>query len=175
MVEIKTKWTEENLKDYTRFIIFNKSKLNKYLYIAMLVLYVLILAGCLTVYFAMHFDFALIMLLGFTFFLAVCILIYAFILKDFVKTTLKSNENEAFDSVLINSNNIFICKDQQPIGELDWEQIVKIYINEKCGAVYLCTQENAILILEYKNITGGTQQELIETVKEKNDKLSKKA
>lgn len=175
MVEIKTKWTEENLKDYMRFNIFNKSKLNKYLFIALIVLYVLVVAGCITIYFVLDFSPALIMLLGFTVILAVSFLIYFFILKDFVKTTLKSNKNEVFDSVLLNSSTIIVCKDQQPIGELGWGKIAKIYINDKCGAVYLCTEENAILILEFKNIVGGTEQELIETVKEKNDKLSKKA
>lgn len=175
MVEIKTKWTEENLKEYTKFVTFSAGKLSKVMFISVLALYFIVVAGCLALYFAMKFTVALVMAIGFTCFLAVCVLFFALTIKDFVKTTLKSSENEEFDSVLINTENIFICKDQQPIGELEWDKITKIYFNEKCGAVYLSTSENAVLILEYKNIVSGTEQELRETVKKKYDKLSKKA
>lgn len=175
MVEIKSNWTEENLKEYARFTTFSKGGFSKFMIFALIVLYIVVVVGCLTIYFMMKLIFALIMLIIFTCFLAACGLFFVLTMKDFVKTALKSSENEDFDSVLINADNIFICKDQQPIGELDWDKITKIHINEKAGAVYLCTEENAVLILEFKNIVTGTEKELRETVKEKYGKLSKKA
>ncbi len=175
MVEINTKWTEENLKEYTRYVTFLKGKLSKLVLIGLVVLYLVVDAGCLALFLAMKLTFALVMAILFTCFMAACAVFFAITIRDFVKTTLKSSENEDFNGVLINSDHIFICKDQQPIGELEWDKITKIYINEKAGAVYLCTEENAVLILEFKNITNGTEKELREAVKEKYDKLSKKA
>ncbi|MDE6724472.1 MAG: hypothetical protein K2J79_02605 [Ruminiclostridium sp.] len=175
MVEINTKWTEKNLKEYTKFVTFSKGKFSKLVLVGLVVLYLVVVTGCLALFFVMELTFALVMAILFTCFMAACGVFYAITLRDFVKSTLKSSENEDFNSVLINSEHIFICKDQQPIGELEWDKITKIYLNEKVGAVYLCTEENAVLILEFKNITQGTEQELRETVKEKYDKLSKKA
>ena len=175
MVEINTKWTEENLKEYTKFVTFSKGKFSKLVLVGLVVLYLVVVAGCLALFLVMKLTFALVMAILFTLFMIACGVFYAITLKDFVKATLKSGENEEFNSVLIGSDHIFICKDQQPIGELEWDKITKIYLNEKAGAVYLCTEENAVLILEFKNITNGTEQELREIVKEKYDKLSKKA
>lgn len=175
MVEVKTQWTEENLKEYTKYVAINKNQLNKFIFIIISVIYVIVTAGCIAIYCIFQYTFALIMAIGFTCFIALCVLFFILSIRGFVKTTLNSNENEEFDSVLINGEHIFICKDQQPIGELDWSKITKIYINDKAGAVYLCTEDNAVLLLEYKNIVGGTEKELRETVKEKHDQLSKKA
>ena len=175
MVEINTRWTEENLKEYTKFVTFSKGKFSSLVLVGLVVLYILVVAGCIALFLVMKLTFALVMVILFTLFMIACGVFYAITLKDFVKATLKSGENEEFNSVLISSDHIFICKYQQPIGELEWDKITKIYLNEKAGAVYLCTEENAVLILEFKNITNGTEQELRETVKEKYDKLSKKA
>ncbi|HBH95307.1 MAG TPA: hypothetical protein DDX91_06105 [Ruminococcaceae bacterium] len=175
MVEIKTLWTEENLKEYTKYTTFVKGRLNKVMFIALLVLYAAVVGGCIALFCMFKFTFALVMAIAFTVLLAVCILFFALTVKDFVKTALKAGENEEFDSVLINEDNIFICKNGQPIGELEWDKITRIYTNEKAGAVYLCTAENAVLILEYKNIVGGTEKELKDTVEKRYDKLSKKA
>lgn len=175
MVEIKTKWTEENLKEYTKYTTFVKGKLSKIMFIALLALYVIVVAGCIALYCMFKYTFALVMAIAFTCFLAACLIFFALTTRDFVKTTLKASENEEFDSVLINEDNIFICKDGQPIGELEWDKIAKIYNNEKAEAVYLCTAENAVLILEYKNIVSGTEKELKETAEKRYDKLSKKA
>lgn len=175
MVEIKTQWTEENLKEYTKYTAFVKGRLSRVMLIALLVLYVIVVSGCIALYCMFKYVFAIVMAIAFTVFLAACLLFFALTVRDFVKTNLKAGENEEFDSVLINEDNIFICKDGQPIGELEWDKIAKIYTNEKAGAVYLCTAENAVLILEYKNIVGGTEKELKETVEKRYDKLSKKA
>ena len=175
MVEINTKWTEENLKEYTKYVTFSNGRFSKLVFISLVALYFVVVAGCLALYFSMKLTFALIMTIVFTCFMAACVVFFALTIKDFVKTALKSSENEDFNGVLISSDNIFICKDQQPIGELEWDKITKIYTNDKAGAIYLCTEENAVLILEFKNIVNGTEKELRETAKEKYDKLSKKA
>ncbi|MDE7281226.1 MAG: hypothetical protein K2N36_05750 [Ruminiclostridium sp.] len=173
MVEINTRWTEENLKEYTKFIAFSKGKLSRLVLAGLAVLYLVVVAGCMALFLVMKLTFALVMAILFTLFMIACGVFYAITLKDFVKATLKSGENEEFNSVLISSDHILICKDQQPIGELDWDKIAKIFINEKAGAIYLCTEENAVLILEFRNITKGTEQELREAVKEKNEHQSK--
>ncbi len=175
MVEVKTQWTEENLKEYTKYVAFSKGQLNKLIFIIISVIYVIVAAGCIAIYCIFQYTFALVMAIAFTCFMALCVVFFILTIRGFVKSTLNSSENEEFDSVLINDEHIFICKEQQPIGELDWNKITKIYINDKAGAVYLCTEENAVLLLEFKNITGGTEKELREIVKEKYDKLSKKA
>lgn len=174
MVEIKSVWTEENLKEYARYNTFSKGVFSRFMVIALIALYAVVVVGCLILYFMTELVFALIMPVIFTLFLVGCFLFLVSTMKEFVKNALKTGENEDFDSVLIDTDNIFICKEQQPIGQLDWDKITKIGINEKAGAVYLSTEENAVLILEFKNIVKGTEKELRETVKEKYDKLSKK-
>lgn len=66
MVEIKTLWTEENLKEYTKYTTFVKGRLNKVMFIVLLVLYAAVVGGCIALFCMFKFTFALVMAIAFT-------------------------------------------------------------------------------------------------------------
>lgn len=175
MIEINAKWTNENLTQYVKYITFHKGKLNKIVFMILGILYLLIIAACIVFFFITKLSFTLIAAGVFTLFLILSGLVFYLMIKDFVNKTLKENENPLFDQVLVSENNIFVCKADRLVGELDWENVIRIYFNDKAGAIYLCTSDNAVIILEYNNITAGTSEKLKEIVKAKYDKLPKKA
>lgn len=175
MVEIKTSWTEENLKEYYKYTFFAQKVLPKALLVILPVLYLIIVIYCIIVYINMQFVFTLIFAIVMTVVFALSGLLFVYMLKSIIKNTLKANENSEFNRAVISKDTIILFKDEKPYGELDWEKIKKISVNEKYSAVYLSTEENAVLILESKNIINGTWDSLKEIAKEKNDKLPKKA
>lgn len=175
MVEIRTSWTEENLKEYYKYTIFSEKKLPKILLALLPVLYLAILVYCIIVFINMHFTAILVFAIVMTVIFAASAAIFVSMLKSIIKNTLKSNENSDFNKAVISRDAIILFKDEKPFGELDWDKIKKVTLNEKFSAVYLSTEENAVLILESKNILNGTWNTLKEIATEKNDKLSKKA
>lgn len=175
MVEIKTSWTEENLKEYYKYTFFTQKVLPKILLVILPILYLVIVAYCVIVYINLNFTFTLIFAIVMTVVFALSGLIFVYMLKSIVKNTLKANENSEFNRAVISKDAIILFNNEKPYGELDWEKIKKISVNEKYSAVYLSTEENAVLILESKNIINGTWDLLKEIAAEKNDKLPKKA
>lgn len=175
MVEIKTLWTEENLWQYYKYMIFSEKMLPKILLAVLPILYLVIVIYCLIVYINMQFLLTLVLAIVMTVIFALSAIIFIFMIKSIIKTTLKANENSNFNKAFISKDSIILFKDEKPLGELDWEKIKKISVNDKFSAVYLSTDENAVLILESKNIINGTWDTLKEIAAEKNDKLSKKA
>ena len=175
MVDIKTEWNEQNLKEYVKYAVFSKNKTTKIALISFAVCGVLVLAFCLTVFFAFGYTFALI-------FVSVIILLaiayavfFAFTIKKSTKSILKANLETELNRVMISDEDIIGFNDDEPIGTISWDKMADIYFSEKLQTAYLTTKGNAVLILECRSILSGTAQELKEIVGAKRDKLSEKA
>ncbi len=175
MVEIKTLWSEDNLKEYYRFMIFSQRKLPKILLVVLPILCLLMVIMCLIVFIQMQIPTMLVLAILIAVGFAVSAVIILFMIKSVIKETLKTNENSEFDKAVISKDAIILYKDEKPLGALEWEKIEKIFVNEKGSAVYLSAGENEMLILESKNIINGTWEALKEIAKEKHDKLPEKA
>ncbi len=175
MVEIKTLWSGENLKEYYKFMIFSQRKLPKILLVVLPILCLLMVIMCLIVFIQMQISTMLVLAILITVGFAVSAVIILFMIKSVIKETMKANENSEFNKAFVSKDSIILFKDEKPLGALDWEKIEKIFINEKASAIYLSAGENEMLIFESKNIINGTWASLEEIAKEKYDKLSEKA
>ena len=175
MVDIRTEWNEQNLKEYVKYTVFSKNKTAKIALISFAVCCVLILVFCLAVFFALGYAFVLIFVLTIVLIAAVYAVFFAFTVKNCTKNILKANSDAELNRVMISSEDIIVFNDDEPIGTISWDKMADIYFNEKLQAAYLTTKGNAVLILECKNIVSGTAQELKEIVGAKRDKLSEKA
>ncbi|MCM1488801.1 MAG: hypothetical protein NC203_10595 [Firmicutes bacterium] len=175
MVEIKTSWTEENLSEYYKYTIFSSKKLPKILLAVLPIMYLAIVAYCLAVFIRMKYTLTLVFALVMTLIFAVSVIIFFSMTKSIIRNALKANEDSDFNRAMVDKDAIILLKDEKPLGELEWDKIKTISLNEKFSAVYLSTDEDALLILESKNIINGSWDSLKEIVREKNDKLSKKA
>lgn len=175
MVEIKTSWSEENLKEYYKFMLFSQRKLPKILLVVLPILCLLMIIMCLIVFIQMQISTMLVLAILIAVGFAVSVMIILFMIKSVIKETLKTNENSEFNKAVVSKDAIILYKDEKPLGSLEWEKIEKIFVNEKASAIYLSAGENEMLILESKNIINGTWESLKEIAKEKYDKLSEKA
>lgn len=175
MVEIKTEWTADNLKKYAEFVFFRKNKFAKVMLIIFPLVFIALVIGCLAIFFLMKLFFGLIMAAVLVLFSGICFVFLRFAINEFVKNALETNGASDFDSALLSGEAIFICKNGEPVGQLSFERLASIDFDERAGAVYLSTVENAVLILEFKNIIKGSKQELTKAVKDIYDKLPKKA
>lgn len=176
MIEIKTDWSEENLKKYIMYkFLFS----NKFTIAAMAVFgicFAAIAASCITM-FAMTESAVFLVMAGAVAVLAAGTVIF-FIVK--VNKNVKASadmgkESSENESVILTEDKITVCKNQVPYGEMSWDKISSIDLNEKGKTAYLSTEEGAVLILEYKNIVVGAEKELREMLLIKNVKLSEKA
>ena len=175
MVDIKTGWTEQNLKEYIKYTIFFRSKAAKIALIFLAACGILTLAFCLTVFFIFDYIFTL-------FFAGVILLIaigsaafFVFSIKSSVKRMLKANDDSELNRVMISEDDIICFNGEEPIGTVSWSKMADVYFNEKAQAAYLTTEGNAALILECSDIISGTAEELKEIIGKKRDELSKKA
>ena len=175
MVDVKTSWTEQALKEYVRYTIFFRSKAAKMALIFLAICGVLTIAFCLTVFFIFEYIFTLIF--AGTILLIVIATAAFFILsiKSSVKSMLKANDDSEFNRVMISEDDIICFNNEEPIGTVSWSKMADVYFNEKVQAAYLTTEGNAALILECSNILSGTAEELREIIGKKHDELSKKA
>ena len=175
MVDIKTDWTEKNLKEYVKYTVFSKNKFFVIALISFAMFGVLIVALCLTVFFLFKYIFSLVFAgiivlleIGFAAFLTLNI-------NSCSKRVLKANAESELNRVMISEDDIIAFNDDEPIGTISWSKMADIYFNEKVQAAYLTTETNAALILECSNILSGTAEELKEIIGKKRDELSKKA
>lgn len=175
MVDIKTDWNEQNLKEYVKYTVFLRNRTVRLALIFFAACSAFIIAFCLTVFFIFEYIFTLIF--------AVMILILAigfavfFMLniKSSTKKILKSNAESELNRVMISEDDIICFNDEEPIGTISWSKMADIYFNEKAQTAYLTTERNAALILECSNILSGTSEEFKEIIGKKRDELSKKA
>ena len=174
MVDIKTEWTENNLREYVKYTVFLRNKLSMIALISFAVLGAIIIALCLTIFFVFDYILALVFAgiivlfaIGFAAFLKFNINICS-------KRVLKANTESDLNRVMISENDIIVFNDDELIGTISWNKMADIYFNEKVQAAYLTTERNAALILECSNILSGTADELKEIIEKKRYELSKK-
>ena len=175
MVDIKTEWNEQNLKEYVKYTVFQKNKTIRMALIFFAACGAFVIAFCLTVFFVFDYIFTLIfavtiliLAIGFTIF-------FTFNIKSSTKNILKANAESELNRVMISEDDIICFNDEEPIGTISWSKMADIYFNEKVQTAYLTTERNAALILECSNILSGTAEELKEIIGKKHDELSKKA
>ncbi len=176
MIEIKTEWTEENLKRYIMYKFFFSNKFTMVFAAVFGVCFAAIAASCAAM-FAMTKSAVFLILVGAVVVLAVGVAAL-FVLKINKNVKASVNGNSASsegESVILDEDKITVCKNETPFGEISWEKIVSIELYDKGKTAYLATEEGAVLILEYKNIFTGTEKELREMLLIKNVKLSEKA
>ena len=175
MVDIKTQWNEQNIKEYVRYTVFTRSKAAKIALIAFAVCWVLILSFCLTAFFAFGYDFALVFALMIVVLAVVYTLFFVFTIKNAAKNILKANAESELNRVMISNDDIIGFNNEEPIGTINWNKMADIYFDDKAQTAYLSTEGNAVLILECKNILSGTAEELKDIIGTKRNELSKKA
>lgn len=176
MIEIKTEWTEENLKRYIMYKFFFSNKFTMVFAAVFGVCFAAIAASCAAM-FAMTKSAVFLILVGAVVVLAVGVAAL-FVLKINKNVKASVNGNSASserESVILDEDKITVCKNETPFGEISWEKIVSIELYDKGKTAYLATEEGAVLILEYKNIVIGAEKELREMLLIKNVKLSEKA
>lgn len=167
MVEVKIDWTEENLKEYCKFNLFGKSKHSIILLIVLAVVYIVLVTGCVVLYVALNFYQSLILAAMLTVFFGAGALFLRSVMNSIVKKAMEENKDSHFERVIVGEHSIMVCQGGKPIGELMWDKVTGIYFNNKAETVYLNASDDAVLILEKKNIINGSMEELSKIAKEK--------
>ena len=179
MVEIKTEWNKENLKKYIVYKTFFANKYTMLSFIVFFVCFLAIVATCIAMFCMIRMPIFLVMAGIVALFSAAFAVFFTVKINKNVKQSLKEStegagENEQ-ETAILTEELITVFKNGLPYGGMEWDKISSISFNDKGGAVYLSTEEGAVLILEYKNIIRGTEAELKEMLQIKNVKLSNKA
>ncbi|MBD5115465.1 MAG: hypothetical protein HDT46_09765 [Ruminococcaceae bacterium] len=175
MIRLKTDWTAENLKKYILFTSFFGNKFAKLALIIFAVCIPAVLVTCIVMFCMIGMPIFLILAGVITVFTVGTVLFFVFTVKGNIKNALASSTESDPDNVVITESAILLCKGNEPFGELDWEKITDISFNDRDKAAYLSAEGGSVLILEYKNITLGSEEKLREMLSIKNVKLSKKA
>lgn len=173
MVDIKTEWNEENLKEYVKYTIFLRNKVSKIALISFAVCAVFFVSFCFAVFFVMKYAFALIFALIIVLIAVSYAVFFAINIKSCTKNILKANAESELNRIMISKDDIICFNSDEPVGTISWSKMADIYFNEKAQAAYLTSKGNAVLILECKNIISGTADELKEIIGKKRDELSK--
>lgn len=175
MVDIKTGWTEQNLKEYVKYTVFSRSKAAKMALIFLAICAVVTFAFCLAVFFIFDYIFTLIFAGTILFIVIASAAFFALSIKSSVKNMLKANADSELNRVMISEDDIICFNGEEPIGTVSWSKMADVCFNEKTQTAYLTTEGNAALILECSGILSGTAEELKEIIGKKRDELSKKA
>ena len=173
MVDIKTEWNEENLKEYVKYTIILRNKVLKIAIISFAVCAVFIISFCLAAFFALKYTFTLIFALIIVLFVVSYAAFFAINVKICTKNILKANAESELDRVMISEDDIICFNGDEPVGTISWSKIADVCFSEKAQAAYLTSKGNAVLILECKNILSGSADELKEIIGKKRDELSK--
>ncbi len=175
MVEVNTGWNEENLREYSEFNIFRKTKRTKILIFVLGAIDVLALAGGIVIFIITGFFQGFLLAGLLILFSVIWIFLMRAAINDFVKNSLKDNEDAVYESVMIEPSYITVCRQGKPEGRMSWDKINGIYYNGKADAFYLTAEENVLLILEKKNIVKGDMEELKKIACDKQKELPKAA
>ena len=175
MVDIKTDWNEQNLREYVKYTLFLRNKATKTALISFAVCGVLIIAFCLAAFFALNYGFALVFALIIVLLAVTYVIFFAVNIKSCTKNILKANAESELNRIMISNEDIICFNGDEPVGTISWSKMADVYFNEKAQAAYLTSKGNAVLILECKNILSGTADELKDIIGKKHDELSKEA
>ncbi|MBD5104130.1 MAG: hypothetical protein HDT47_04605 [Ruminococcaceae bacterium] len=175
MIQLKIDWNAENLKKYIMYTSFFGNKYAKLSLVFLAVFFAAILGTCISMFCMSKQLIFLILACAAIVFTAAAALLFVFIIKRNIKKSLSGCSEDDPDNAVITESAILLCKGNEPFGELDWEKITAISFNDKDGAAYLSAEGSSVLILEYKNITFGSEEKLREMLSIKNVKLSNKA
>lgn len=175
MTEINVEWNEENVRAFVEYSTFSKTKGVKIIFAVFAVCYALLTAGCLTAFFMLGESLMLVAAIVLTAIVAGYGVMLLFLLKKYTKQILSANGGDETNTVTLTDELIIVSRNDVPVGKLEWSGVDSVSFNDKRGAAYIMTKTNALLLLEYKNITGGTKEELKTLLEKKNAELSKKA
>ncbi len=171
MIQAEIKWTRENLWEFVKYTALKRSKMITAFFIAFLLCFISISAVCFTMYFTIGSIYALaaavlLLIMGVGY-----LVLLRFILK---RSAAKLLESGGEDTIACFSKDCILVLDKEgtPTGKLSWDNVDKIYFNDKAGAAYIMTKENAMLLTEYSNIKSGSESELKKLLREKDGELS---
>lgn len=104
--------------------------------------------------------------------------IFLVIMQNMANKVLKANAENGEIEVVLTAQYILLCRDGAPVGEVDWGKITELHAAK--GFAYLLSEENAMILIDYRYIKEGTTGELEALFGEKNEaikqaKLAKKA
>lgn len=173
MVELKIEWNEKNISEFVKYNMFARGRFQK----AMTIIYAVCFAAVLVLGIAAYAvtgswlyllasGAAMLMLASYYIFAAITT-------KSLAKKIYTANKDSGINIIQISADDIIVCSDGKPVGRIPWDTIAEIAENK--GVVYMTSKDSALLLLEKKNITGGTAEELDEIIKVKNAELSKTA
>ena len=175
MIKIKLDWNKENVGEFVRYSTAPKSKSHVFLTVAFYVVIAIIIALCIVMY-AMTGEWLAIVGAGVSVIVAIVYNVgFRMVKKNLTNNILDLNLKTGFESVEVDYEKIVIHDSLGPLGKISWSNVTKIEKNNECGAVYITTCDNAMILIEYKNITEGTREELDGIFEGMNEKLSKDA
>lgn len=175
MIELKVKWDNKNVWEFVKYNSMNKIKGFKIFFIVFLVCFILLASACIAAYIIFQEIMMLLSAVLLFVIVGVYLLIFIGMLKKYAKQILKANDDKETNSVTITDDFIIVSQNDIPIGKMQWESVVSIDRNDKKDSAYIMTDKNALLLIEYNNITEGTKEELLQLLERKNGELSKKA
>lgn len=175
MVEIKTGWSKESLKEYCKFKLFGKSKRNIILIVILGLIYLAVLTGCLVLFFAQGYTYLIIFAVLLTMLWGAGAFFIRSVMNTFVENAIKENEGDPSESIIVGESSILVCQSGEPAGEIKWDKITDIFFNDKAETIYLSAGENSVLILEKKNIVNGSMEELRKIAEGKKRECNKKS
>ncbi|MCM1055407.1 MAG: hypothetical protein NC394_07795 [Bacteroides sp.] len=175
MIQLKIDWTAENLKNYIMFSSFYGNRYVRLSLIAFAACFAAILVTCVVMFCIVGFPVFMILAGVVVVLAAAYLLFFALTIKRNIKKSLAGSSENDPDNVVLTENAILLCRGTEPFGEMSWEKVVKIAFNDRDGAAYISAEGGAVLILEYRNITFGSENSLREMLTLKNAKLPKDA
>lgn len=173
MIEANINWTKENVWNFIKYNAFTKSKSQKVILITYIVCFFAVIVAGIVAFFIM--QEALMLAVGgvAALMMAAYMVIFVLMMKNAAKKILKSNEDDSSSSVQLEDERIIVFNDGTPVGQVSWENVGEINLSDT--AAYVITKKNALMLIEYKSLTSGTESELREFLEKKNAELSKKA
>ena len=175
MVKINLDWNKENLGEFVRFSTALKTKSQVFLMVAFYAVIVLIIILCAIMFALTGEIFAVISACVSVVVALVYNIGFRVVRKNLVNNLLEMNLKAGFVYAEIDTEEIILSDSEGPVGKISWSTVAKIEKNTDAGAVYITTEENAMLLFEYKNIIEGTKEALDGIFEGINGKLPKEA
>lgn len=173
MTEINITWSMENIWDFVKYTIITKTKQQKFFFLAIIICFAFILTSSIISAVTTQNTFMILLSVIVFAIAAGYFIIYYFIMKNYAKKIYNANKNSPETSIVLTDDNIVICQERQPVGVIGWNDIKDISNNVKKATYYLTTEQNALLLLEEKNIVTGDKFSLMKIIEDKKNELER--
>ncbi len=166
MIKAKVFWDKDTIKRYVRYMILEKDKKTK-LYMALYFIGLLAIVGISVIVGVLTQSVTLPVILGATlvtlFACFTAVLLVA--LNKYTNDIVKLNDDNIIDFVEITAQGFVLFTSSKPYGFIGWDRMLSADFNK--DSVYFTTHDGLLFIIEKKNMTYGSIDELQQIVKEK--------